>query len=104
MTLEQEERLVAAFESIGESFDFIAGTLETMSHTLQAHHEKTFPTRKPPVDATISHILTEEERLREDQGASDEPIDQWTRLGPREEAYLREHPESDANREAKEKK
>ncbi len=93
MTPEQEERLVVAFESFAETFDFMAGVLDGISKTLEKHHRKTFPKRKQAPDATITHILTEEERLRESQGESDEPIEEWTQLGPREAAYIREHPD-----------
>jgi hypothetical protein len=93
MTPEQEERLVVAFESMAETFDFIAGTLDGIGKTLYRHHRKTFPKRKKPADATITHILTPEEQLRADQGESDEPIDEWTTLGPREAAYIKAHPD-----------
>lgn len=93
MTSDQEERFISAFERMAEAFDFMAGSVAAISKTLEKDHHRSFPTKKPPKEATITHILTEEERLREDQGASDEPIEKWANLGEREKAYLRDHPE-----------
>ncbi len=92
MTPEQDERLVRSFESIAEAFDFMAGSVEKISETLQRNHEKTFPEKIPPKPATITHVKTEEELLREAQGGTGEPIDEWQLLGPREKEWLDKHP------------
>ncbi len=87
MTPEQEERLVSAFERLSEGIDFLAGTVE-------AWYRSTFPEKKQADEATVTHVMTEEEKLREEQGASDEPLEAWTTLlGDREKAYLKKHPE-----------
>lgn len=104
MTPEQEERLVASFERMAEAYDFMAGTLEAIAHTVALHHSKMFPAKTLAADATISRILTDEERLRQEQGQSGESLKDWTTLdeeeeiGPREKAWLEKHPEDAAGR------
>lgn len=75
MTSAQEERLILAFESIAA--------------TMVAEYAKKYPTRDRPADIEITRVLTEEDRVREDQGDTDEPLDRWTTLGTREEKFQR---------------
>ncbi len=99
MTPEQEERLVAAFERFAEAFDFMAGSIETLAKIADMDFRKRYPTKKRDVKATITHVKTEEELLKESQGQSNENLEDWTTLkeeepGPREKAWLESHPES----------
>ena len=100
MTPEQEERIVCAFERISEAFDFVAGTIEAMEQRQAREFSLRYPAKRVPEPATISHVKTEEELLRENQGQTGErDIRQWATLsddettGPREAAWLKEHPE-----------
>jgi hypothetical protein len=101
MTPEQEERIVCAFERISEAFDFIAGTIEAMEQRQQREFALRYPPKRQPEPATISHVKTEEELLRENQGQTGErDIRQWATLdddettGPREAAWVKAHPET----------
>lgn len=99
MTPEQEERLVAAFERIAEAFDFVAGSIDSIAKTQLKDFAKRYPAKQKNVKATVTHVKTEEEKLREAQGQSDETLDEWTTLteetpGPREKKWLEDHPES----------
>jgi DNA-binding ferritin-like protein len=101
MTPEQEERLVAAFERFAEALDFLAGSVETIAKTAEKTYAKQYPAKQRNVKATVTHVKTDEERLKEEQGQSDENLRDWTTLeekeepGPREKAWLESHPESE---------
>ena len=75
----REERLTAAFESIAQSLVKLA----TLSEN---RFDKEYPARKVPQDVTLTRIPNEEDRIREDQGASDESIEEW--IGIREKAVI----------------
>lgn len=71
----QAERLVIAFEKIAEAL--------TLRATLDADRfTKEYPPRRDPSDITVSKPKTEEDYLREDQGQSEESIEEW--IGQRE--------------------
>lgn len=99
MTEDQDERIVAAIEKIADAYDFMAGSLEAIATTIAQHHAKTFPSRRTPAEATISRVPTDEDKLKETQGATGETLKDWTTLdeeeeiGPREKAWLEKHPE-----------
>lgn len=94
MTPEQEERFVAAFEQIAEAVDFIAGTIEAMELRQAREFSILYPPKRQPNDATVSHVKTEEEQLRESQGQTGEKtVGEWANLedestGPREAAWI----------------
>lgn len=79
MTYEQDERLVVAFEQIAQA-------LQGLHDTGQKEFAKRFPERKEPREAVVTRIPTAEDLIREDQGASDEPIEEW--IGLREQEFL----------------
>ncbi len=95
MTPEQEERFVAAFETIAESISYIAGTVESIAAIAAQDLEKRYPPKRTPAEATVTRLKTEEELLRENQGATgEEKLEDWATLGddpttgPREAAWL----------------
>lgn len=99
MTPEQEEQLVLAVERIAEAFDFMAGSLDSIAKTQLKDYAKRYPAKQKNVKATVTHVKTEEERLKEDQGQTNESLEDWTTLtteppGPREKQWLEDHPES----------
>lgn len=77
MTLEQEERLVSAFETIAK--------------IIQKDFNKRYP-RKKPREAIVHQMKTDEEKAREEIGGEDaeSSIQDWLTLGigKREEAFL----------------
>jgi hypothetical protein len=75
----QTERIVVAIERIAEA---LAGIYETKQKELA----KRYPERKEPRDAVVTRIPTEDDRIREEHGASEEPIEEW--IGIREREYL----------------
>jgi hypothetical protein len=99
MTPEQEERLIVAIEGIGEAFDHMAGSIQTLATITEKDFAKRYPPKKRDVKATVTHVKTDEERLKEEQGQTNENLEDWTTLteeapGPREKAWLESHPES----------
>lgn len=66
-------------ERIAVAFERIAATLETW-------YSKVYPEKRQPRDAEVTRIPTAEERLKQDQGATGEPIEEW--IGPREQDFL----------------
>lgn len=80
MTPEQDERLVAAFEGIARHLDRLAAVGES-------EFRKKYLRRQRPKEATLTRVLTDEDKIRQDQGASEETLDRWLTLGPREQAY-----------------
>jgi hypothetical protein len=71
-------------EDIGASLASIAITM-SQQHVLEVRrYEQKYPAKKAVTDATVTHLQTEDEALRESQGASDESNQEWAELGPRE--------------------
>lgn len=87
MTEEQEERLVAAFEQI-------ATALTGIHDTEEKQFGKQWPERREVREAVYSRIPTEEDRIREEQGASGGSLKEWLTppedepIGERERAFL----------------
>ena len=75
----REERLTAAFESIANSLVKLA----TLSEN---RFDKEYPARKAPQDVTLTRIPNEEDRIREEQGQSEETLEEW--IGIREKAVI----------------
>ena len=73
MTDDIDERVLAALETIGSS-------LARLAKAYEERLAKEHPPAKIPREAVISKIPDEEERTREEQGASDEPIEEWVGL------------------------
>jgi hypothetical protein len=80
MNENQMERLVIAFENIATS-------LEGLHNVAQAEFSKKYAV-KVWKEAKIGHIKTEEELLRESQGDTGEPLEEW--LGPREKELAKD--------------
>lgn len=79
MTTDLDERLVAAFEQIA---DALAG----INDTQKRQFAKQWPEPTKRREAIITRVPTEEDLIREEQGASDEPIEEW--IGLREKEFL----------------
>ena len=98
MTVELEERLVVAFEKIAES---LAGINETR----QKEYKRDSPESRQYREAIVTRVPTEDDRAKEEQGASDTPILDWLTdirdnedtIGPREKEFLRTYARSKEN-------
>jgi len=73
----------------------IAAALERLAALGEKFYVRLFPDRPPAREPVITRIPTEEDKLRQAQGASEETLDQWRTLesryddeplGPRERA------------------
>jgi hypothetical protein len=82
MTEDQEERLVYAFEKI-------ATALVGIHDTKEKQFVKQWPERKEAREAVYSRVPNEEDLIREQQGASNESLDDWLTV-PEEEQYIGE--------------
>jgi hypothetical protein len=88
MNMKQEERLVVSFERISEA-------LEALSGTGKRFFDKQFPEPREHREAIISRIPTAEDKLKIEQGNTNNPLGEWLsldseeeELGPRERAFL----------------
>lgn len=84
----EETRLLAALESIADS-------LAEWCKLNQARFDKEYPVKPDVTDAVVTRIPTDEELRRKAQGASDEPIEDWLTLGPRERKFNESRKTSD---------
>jgi hypothetical protein len=64
------ERFVLSFEKIGTA-------LEGLNETYRRHFEKLYPEPRPIREAVVTRAKSAEDKLREEQGASTKPLDQW---------------------------
>jgi len=84
----KEEILYLVQRDLGrlvDAFEAIADALTAYVKLEQSRFDKDFPQRPGPRDAVVTHIKTEEEKIRERlSGDESESIEQWTSLGPRE--------------------
>jgi hypothetical protein len=78
--LSHEERACLALEAIG---DALTGWLKLE----QARFDKEYPV-KTPRDAIVTTVPSDDDKLREDLGASDESLEEWQEIGPREQEVI----------------
>ena len=82
----QDERLVVAFEQI-------AIALAEINETGKRQFAKQWPERGEVREAVYSRVPSEEDRIREEHGDSDESLEEWLRIrgeeafGPREREF-----------------
>lgn len=82
MTEEQDQEFLGYLRDLSGAFVSIAKTMELWRN-------QAYPVRKEPRDAELTHLKTDEEILREEQGQTGErTITDWTSLGPRERAFI----------------
>jgi hypothetical protein len=80
-----EDRL-RAFLDIGQALQKIADDFHEQVQLNKALFAKKYPSRGEVRDVQVDHPQTEEERLRESQGASDEDDKAW--IGRREAGFV----------------
>lgn len=78
--LSHEERAVVALEAI-------AVALTLWSKLQQQRFDKEYPVKQPR-EATVTHVKNEEDELLESLGSTGESLEDWTTLGPREQAVI----------------
>ncbi len=91
MNHDQFERFVVSFESIARS-------LEGLNDTAERAFNKQFPEPSLPREAVITRVRSDQDKLREAQGASDQPSGEWLSgivkgrefIGVREREFLKE--------------
>lgn len=72
-----DDQLNAFVERFVLSFEKIALALEGLDETYRRHLDKLYPERKDRREAVVTRVKTEEDRIREAQGADGKPLDQW---------------------------
>src|SRR5271170_1332486 len=70
MSEDQFERLVLAWERIAKA-------LEGLNDTDKKRLAKEYPRRRTVREAVVTRVKNEEDRLREHQGASNQPLNNW---------------------------
>ena len=90
MTEDQFERLVVSFESIAKSL----GEIGVIGQRIYDHK---YPERGAPREAVLTRIKSEEDLIKERQGATGESVAEWLTgyedaefIGDRERAFLEE--------------
>ena len=74
------------FTRLVTAFELMAQALAGIDETKKREFEKQWPDRKVWREAVVTHVPTEEDLIRESQGASNEPIEEW--IGIREKEFL----------------
>lgn len=64
----------------------LASALARLATIAEQWYAKVYPEKKPVRDADITHLPTEEEKLRTQLGQTDEPIEEW--VGTRERKII----------------
>ncbi len=107
MTDEQLDRALRLAERFVLSFERIAVSLSGLDDTYKKRFAKQYPEREVR-DAVISRVANEDDRLRESQGASSKPLNEWLAedladeesVGPREREWLQRDAGPKADTEA----
>ena len=81
---------------IGDSIDAderamekLARSMERIATVMENRYAQEYPEKRDVRDATITRIPNEEDRIRENHGASSQPLEEWiNELGPREREVL----------------
>jgi hypothetical protein len=88
MTKEQEERLVASWEAIAKG-------LGDLNETARSAIAKQWPKTRKPREAIITRIPSAEDKIKQQTGNTDGPVDEWLgefdaeeEIGPREREFL----------------
>lgn len=90
---EREDRIVVAFERLAEALTDMSHAVAGIYDIKQREFAKQYPAREKR-EALVSRVPTDEDRIREQHGASDEPITGWLdidRAGPIGYIGRREH-------------
>jgi hypothetical protein len=72
------------------SFEQIATAIGGISEAYKKQVERQYPDRQQFREAKVTRVPSEEDRIREAQGASDAPIDQWLGEDIEEDIGVRE--------------
>ena len=100
LTEEQIERIIDSVERTAAAWDSIAHALAGINVSIQKFQRRyaSDPRSKDDArEAVVTRIPTDEDRAKENQGASDRPIGEWfdleepeEEIGPRERQFLEE--------------
>lgn len=94
-----EGQLLALAGRFVSAFERIAISLEGINETHRQQFQRQYPEKREVREAILSRVPSEEDRLREEQGASSQPIDEWLGeldeetkqdIGVREREWLQE--------------
>lgn len=77
----------AAFVAIGSALRDVAAALQSLCELERERLNLEHPVKGIARDATITHPQTDEEKLYEAQGNTDETDEEWIGLGRREAAF-----------------
>jgi hypothetical protein len=84
--------LIESFDRDTRAMERLATAFEAIALTLAQFYDKMYPPKHEPRDVTLTRIPTEEDKIREAQGSTQETTDQWLDIGPRERALLENPP------------
>jgi hypothetical protein len=98
-----DDQLNAFVERFVVSFEKLGAALEGLNETYRRHFERLYPERPLRREAVVTRVPTEEDRLREAQGADSKPLDRWLSevedeeqerefVGVREREWIDAHP------------
>jgi hypothetical protein len=86
--IDKDER---AMERVANALESIAESLAAWCILSQARFDRDYPAKREPRDITLTRIPSEEDKIKESQGATEETTDEWLDIGPRERELLATH-------------
>jgi hypothetical protein len=84
------DRDTRAMERLADSFEMIAKLMAQF-------FDKMYPPSHEPRDVTLTRLPDTIDRIKEDQGASEESTEEWLDLGPREREVIERAKASEGN-------
>ena len=74
---------------MSDELERIAVAFERGATILEKWYEKLYPPKREPKDVTLTRIPSDLDRIKAEQGASEETTEEWlSDIGPREREYL----------------
>jgi hypothetical protein len=72
-----DEQINVFAERLVLSFEKVALALEGLNETYRRQFAKQYPERREVREAIVTRVPTREDKIREEQGASDRPLSEW---------------------------
>lgn len=96
------DQLEEALDRDTRAMERLADAFEMIAKLMAQFYDKMYPPKDEPRDVTLTRLPDTVDRIRQDQGASEETTERWLRLdeeeiGPREKEFI----ESEASGEVR---
>ncbi len=97
------DQLAEALDRDTRAMERLATAHERIANTLEKFYAEMYPAKREPRDVTLTALPDTTDRLKQDQGATEETTEEWlTEVGPREREFIEQSAkEREAIREAR---